>query len=141
MLVDVVSAEGAIFSGSATLVVVEGCEGQLGITPRHAPLLTRIVPGELRVMNGNTEVFLGYISGGILEIQPHHVTVLGDTVVRGEDLNEAEAAGARAFAESSRRGAGDKLDLARAERELIEAAARYKVLQRFRRRHPPAGER
>jgi F-type H+-transporting ATPase subunit epsilon len=131
--IDIVSAVGQIFSGRAALVIAQGSEGQLGIAPRHAPLLTRLVPGEIRVLGAAEHELVFFVTGGILEVQPHHVTVLGDTVLRGQDINEAAAAEARSRAEQALRGAVNKADLDRAERDLIEAQARYRVLERWKR--------
>jgi len=136
-LVDIVSVEGHIFSGQATLVVAQGSEGQLGIAPRHIPLLTRLAPGEIRVVRAAEDELFFYVTGGILEVQPRHVTVLGDTVLRGEDINEAAAAQARLRAEEVLRGAVTKSDLERAEVDLMEAQARYRALQHWKLRGTP----
>lgn len=141
ILVDIVSLEGHVFSGRATLVIAQGSEGQLGIAPRHMPLLTRLVPGEIRVIRGVDDELAFYVTGGILEVQPHHVTVLGDSVVRDGGLTDAAAAEARAQAEQALRGAVNKEDLLRAERGLIEAQARYRALERWKRRKQPEGPR
>jgi F-type H+-transporting ATPase subunit epsilon len=127
--IDIVSAEGHVYSGEATLVVADACEGQLGIAPRHAPLLTRLNPGEVRVVDAGQEERVFYVSGGILEVQSHHVTVLADTAVRGEDIDEDAAEAARLHAQRAVHGAHEKQDLRRAEHELAEANARYRVLQ------------
>jgi F-type H+-transporting ATPase subunit epsilon len=139
--IDIVSVDGAVYSGRATLVVADAIEGQLGIAPRHAPLLTRLVPGTVRVLRGDEPELLFYVGGGILEVQPHHVTVLADVAERGEDIDEAAALAARERAEAAVRATTEKSDLARAERELIEAAARYRVLEKFQRRRRRAGDR
>jgi F-type H+-transporting ATPase subunit epsilon len=130
--VDIVSAEGHVFSGPASLVVADGTEGQIGIAPRHAPLLTVLVPGEIRVLREGDPELVFYVSGGILEVQPQRVTVLADTAVRGEEIDEQAAAEDRRRAEQAMKSAVQKDDIARAQRELIEAAARYRVRQRLR---------
>lgn len=131
-LVDIVSAEGHVYSGEASLLVVDACEGQLGIAARHAPLLTRLNPGEVRVVIGADEERVFFVSGGILEVQSHHVTVLADTALRGEEIDEDSAAAARLHAEQAVHGAHAKQDLRRAEHELAEANARYRVLLRLK---------
>ena len=129
--VDIVSAEGEIFSGEAEMVFVPATEGELGITPRHAPLLTLIKAGEVRVKTatGEQSVFVG---GGALEIQPRKVTILADTAVRAHDLDEAAALAAKQRAEEALAGAGDKMDQARALAELAMAAAQLKLLEKIR---------
>ncbi|HYP81103.1 MAG TPA: F0F1 ATP synthase subunit epsilon [Steroidobacteraceae bacterium] len=129
--VDIVSAEGEIFAGEAEMVFVPATEGELGITPRHAPLLTLIKAGEVRVKTatGEQSVFVG---GGALEIQPSKVTILADTAVRAHDLDEAAALAAKQRAEEALAGAGDKMDQARALAELAMAAAQLKLLEKIR---------
>ena len=129
--VDIVSAEGEIFSGEAEMVFVPATEGELGITPRHAPLLTLIKAGEVRVKTatGEQSVFVG---GGALEIQPRKVTILADTAVRAHDLDEVAALAAKQRAEEALAGAGDKMDQARALAELAMAAAQLKLLEKIR---------
>ena len=121
--VDVVSAEEAIFSGTAAFVVLPGESGELGVYPRHVPLITRIKPGLVRIsmMDGTQENV--FVAGGILEIQPQGVTVLADTAIRGRDLDEAKAAEALKRAEETHRNAKDKLDIARAEAEIAVLTA------------------
>jgi len=132
--VDIVSAERDIWSGQATMVFAPGEMGELGIAPRHAPLLTRLVPGEVRVRDENDEDTSYFISGGILEIQPHHVTVLADTAIRAEDLDEAEALEARRRAEETMADRRSEMDYARAEAELAEMAAMLETIKKIRNR-------
>lgn len=130
---DIVSAEAGIFSGEAAMVVVSGEEGELGITPRHAPLLTRIKPGQVRVVlpEGGEEFY--YTSGGMLEVQPHVVTVLADTAVRASDLDEAAAIRAKEEAERAMADQAAGMDYAQAQAQLAEAMAQLAALERARR--------
>jgi F-type H+-transporting ATPase subunit epsilon len=130
--VDIVSAEGEIFAGEAQIVFVPAMEGELGITPRHAPLLTLIKAGEVRVRTaeGETSVFVG---GGALEIQPNRVTVLADTAIRAHDIDEAAALAAKQRAEEALAGKVDKIDQAKALSELAGIAAQLKILEKMRR--------
>jgi F-type H+-transporting ATPase subunit epsilon len=131
--VDIVSAEGQIFSGEATMLFVPGSQGDLGIYPRHAPLLTTLKPGELRVHSeGEEQVF--YVGGGALEVQPHLVTVLADTAARARDLDEAEALAAKQRAEDAVRNRGDKMDIAQAQVELARAMAQLRAIERLRKK-------
>jgi F-type H+-transporting ATPase subunit epsilon len=132
--VDIVSAEAEIYSGQATMVHASAEMGELGIAPRHTPLLTRLKPGDVRVTKDNGEEEIFYISGGILEVQPHLVTVLSDTAVRASDLDEAAAQEAKRRAEERIAEQRDEYDYARARAELAEAAARLQTLQKLRRR-------
>jgi F-type H+-transporting ATPase subunit epsilon len=129
--VDIVSAEGEIFSGPAEMVFVPAREGELGIAPRHAPLLTLIKAGEVRVKNaeGEQSVFVG---GGALEVQPGRVTVLADTAIRAKDLDEAAAMAAKQRAEEVLAGKVDKIEQAEALAELARAAAQLKLLEKLR---------
>jgi len=129
--VDIVSAEGEIFAGEAEMVFVPAQEGELGITPRHAPLLTLIKAGEVRVKTseGYSSVFVG---GGALEVQPKKVTILADTAIRAHDLDEAAALAARQRAEEALASAHDKVDLARAQAELAQIAAQVKLIEKIR---------
>lgn len=129
---DIVSAEAGIFSGEAAMVVVTGEEGELGIVPRHAPLLTRLKPGQVRVMlpEGGEEFY--YISGGLLEVQPHVVTVLSDTAVRASDLDEAAALKAKEEAEKALSDRQVGMELAQAQAQLAEAMAQLAALERLR---------
>jgi F-type H+-transporting ATPase subunit epsilon len=133
--VDIVSAEGQIFSGPARMVFAPGSQGELGILPRHAPLLTLLKPGEVRVQppEGDEQHF--YVGGGALEIQPHRVTVLADTALRAKDIDEAAALAAKQRAEEMLRAHTDKIDQAQAQAELARAAAQLKLLQRLRKIH------
>ncbi|MES1943988.1 ATP synthase F1 subunit epsilon [Salinisphaera sp. PC39] len=130
--VDIVSAEGQIHSGSANMVYAPAEMGEVGIAPRHAPLLTRLKPGQVRIedLEGQEQVF--FVSGGVLEVQPHLVTVLADTAARAHDIDEAEAEKAKQRAEEALSEAHDKVDMARAQAELAEAAARLHVVKQLR---------
>ncbi|HSH26437.1 MAG TPA: F0F1 ATP synthase subunit epsilon [Wenzhouxiangella sp.] len=130
---DIVSAESEIFSGEATMVVVTGEEGELGIAPRHAPLLTRLKPGQVRVMLPEGEEEFYYISGGLLEVQPHVVTVLSDTAARASDLDEAAALKAKEEAEKALSDRQAGMELAQAQAQLAEAMAQLAALERLRR--------
>jgi F-type H+-transporting ATPase subunit epsilon len=129
--VDVVSAEGEIFSGSAEMVFAPGSEGELGITPRHAPLLTLLKPGEVRVKTAEGEHSI-YVGGGALEVQPNKVTILADTALRAKDLDEAAALAAKQRAEEALAGNIDKIDQAQALAELARAAAQLRLIERLR---------
>ena len=132
--VNIVSAEAEIFSGLATMVFAPGEMGELGIMPRHAPLLTKIKPGEVRIRteDGNEEFF--YVSGGMLEVQPNLVTVLADTAARAKDLDEAAAQAAKQRAEQALKDRKGDIDLAQAEAELAEAIAQIKAIQSLRKK-------
>lgn len=131
--VDIVSAEEAIFSGTAELVICPAEMGEVGITPRHTQLLTRLKPGEVRVKSGNKEEFF-YVSGGMLEVQPHVVTVLADTALRAKDGDEAAALEAKKRAEEALSQRKSDIDYAKAQAELIEASARLKFIQEMKHR-------
>jgi len=130
--VDIVSAEGEIHSSMASMVFAPAKMGEVGIAPRHAPMLTPLSPGEVRVQdeNGKEESF--YITGGLLEVQPHLVTVLADTALRGDQLDEAAALAAQHDAEEALKGASEHTDIARAQAELAEARARYRAAQNLK---------
>lgn len=133
--VDVVSAEESIFAGEATLVSLPGESGELGILPRHTPLITRNKPGAVRIQradNGQEEFV--FVAGGILEVQPHCVTVLADTAIRGKDLDEAKAMEAKRLAEEAIQSAKGELDLARAQSELAELVAQLAAIRRLRKK-------
>lgn len=135
MHVDVVSAEEAIFSGEAEFVVLPGESGELGIYPRHTPLITRIRPGAVRILPpGGGEEQLIFVAGGILEVQPKVITVLADTAIRGHDLDEAKANEAIARAEEARRNAKDKQEIATVEGELSMLAAQLAAIRKLRKR-------
>ena len=130
--VDIVSAEAAIFSGTATMVSASGVMGELGILPRHSPLLTKLKPGEVRVNRPDGEEEFYYVSGGMLEVQPHCITVLADTAIRAKDLDEAAALQAKERAEQLLKDKQSDIDLAQAERELAEAVAQLQAIQKLR---------
>lgn len=130
--VDIVSAEGEIFSGEASMVFAPAVMGEIGIAPRHAPLLTTLKPGEVRVQTPAGEEQFFYVSGGAIEIQPHVVTVLADTALRAKDLDEAAALSAKQRAEEALRNRGDTIDSAKAQAELLRAAAQLKMLEKLR---------
>ncbi|MGA2711320.1 MAG: F0F1 ATP synthase subunit epsilon [Steroidobacteraceae bacterium] len=132
--VDIVSAEGQIFSGEATMVFVPGSQGELGIAPRHAPLLTTLKPGEVRVQIEGQEEQSFYVGGGALEIQPHMVSVLADTAARAKDLDEAAALAAKARAEEAVRTRTDKLEIAEAQAELARVLAQLQAIARLRKK-------
>jgi len=132
--VDIVSAEGQIYSGEASMVFAPASEGEIGIAPRHAPLLTRLKAGEVRVQSDASGEQSFFIGGGALEIQPHLVTVLADTAVRAADLDEAAALQARQRAEEAARGKTDKIELAEAQAELARAVAQLRAIERLRKK-------
>ena len=131
--VDVVSAEKSLFSGLAEVVVVPGEMGELGIYPRHAPLLTRIKPGSVRLKIPNqAEEELIYVSGGMLEVQPSVVTILADTAIRGADLDEVRSLEAKRAAEEAMKNRTSDMDYAHAQSELAEAVAQLHAIQKLR---------
>ena len=130
--VDIVSAEGEIHSGEATMVFAPAKMGEVGIAPRHAPLLTLLKPGEVRVETPEGEEEAFYITGGMLEVQPHLVTVLADTALRGDQLDEAAALAAQQEAERALEGVSEETDVARAMAEVEEARARYRAAQKLK---------
>ena len=133
--VDVVSAEEAIYSGEAEFVVLPGEAGELGIYPRHTPLITRIRPGTVEITPaGGGEKQLIFVAGGILEVQPKVITVLADTAIRGKDLDEAKATEALKKAEEARRTATDKQDIAVVEGELAMLAAQLAAIRKLRKK-------
>jgi F-type H+-transporting ATPase subunit epsilon len=132
--VDIVSAEGQIFSGEANMVFVPGSQGELGIAPRHAPLLTTLKAGEVRVQSEGAEEQSFYVGGGSLEIQPNLVTVLADTAARARDLDEAAALAAKQRAEDAVRERTDKVDIAEAQAELARAVAQLRAIERLRKK-------
>jgi F-type H+-transporting ATPase subunit epsilon len=132
--VDIVSAEGQIFSGEASMVFVPGSQGELGIAPRHAPLLTTLKAGEVRVQSQGHEEQLFYVGGGTLEVQPNLVSVLADTAARARDLDEAAASAARQRAEDAMREHSDKVDIAEAQAELLRAVAQLRAIERLRKK-------
>lgn len=131
--VDVVSAEELIFSGEAEFVALPGEAGELGIYPKHTPLITRIKPGAVRIkVAGQSEEEFVFVAGGILEVQPNAVTVLADTAIRGHDLDEAKAAEAKKLAEEALVNKDAKIDYAKAQAELSAAIAQLAAIQRLR---------
>ncbi|WP_354682683.1 F0F1 ATP synthase subunit epsilon [Cupriavidus necator] len=134
ILVDVVSAEASIFSGQAKFVALPGESGELGILPGHTPLITRIQPGAVRIEKEDGSEEFVFVAGGILEVQPKHVTVLADTAIRGGDLDEAKAREAKRAAEELMQNQSSDLDLARAQSELAVAAAQLAAIARLRRK-------
>ncbi len=131
---DVVSAEASIFSGEAEFVVLPGEAGELGIYPRHTPLITRIKAGAVRILKAGGEEELIFVAGGILEVQPKVITVLADTAIRGRDLDEAKANEALKKAEEARAKAKDKQEIAVVEGELAMLAAQLAAIRKLRRR-------
>ena len=133
--IDVVSAEESIYSGEAEFVVLPGESGELGIYPRHVPLITRIKPGAVRIKPaGGGEEELIFVQGGILEVQPRVITVLADTAIRGADLDEAKANEALQKAEDAKRNAKDKQELATVESELSSLAAQLAAIRKLRKK-------
>jgi len=129
--VDVVSAEEQIFSGEAKFVALPGESGELGILPKHTPLITRIKPGAVRIERADGSEEFVFVAGGILEVQPNRVTVLADTAIRGKDLDEAKAAEAKKQAEEALKNAKSEIDLAKAQSELAIQAAQLAALRKF----------
>ncbi|MEQ1488004.1 MAG: F0F1 ATP synthase subunit epsilon [Methylotenera sp.] len=131
--IDVVSAEASIFSGEAEFVVAPASAGEVGIYPHHAPMVTSIKPGALRIKLPDTaEETLIFISGGLLEVQPGLITVLADTAVRGHDLDEAKAIAAKVAAEEAMKNRTSDIDYAKAQAELSEALAQIQAIERLR---------
>ncbi len=131
--VDVVSAEDSIFSGEAEFVALPGEAGELGIYPKHTPLITRIKPGAVRIkVSGKAEEEFVFVAGGILEVQPDAVTVLADTAIRGHDLDEAKALEAKKQAEEAMNNKDAKMDYAKAQAELAAAMAQLAAIQKLR---------
>ena len=132
MNVDIVSAEGEIFSGEAAMVFAPASMGDIGIAPRHAPLLTNLRPGDLRVQTPEGEEKFFYVTGGVIEVQPHLVTVLADSAMHGDQLDEDAARIAQETAEKELAEAKDKKSLQHAQLQLVEAAARYRAAQKLK---------
>jgi len=132
--VDIVSAENELYSGLAEMVFAPAEMGEVGIAPRHAPLITKLKPGEVRVKISDTETLDFYVSGGLLEVQPHVVTVLADTAIRARDLDEAAALQAKARAEEMLSDKSGKYDLAKAQADLAQAIIQLRTLDRLRKR-------
>jgi F-type H+-transporting ATPase subunit epsilon len=132
--VDVVSAEESIFSGEARFVALPGEAGELGIYPRHTPLITRVKPGSVRIEKADGSEEFIFVAGGILEVQPNRVTVLSDTAIRGKDLDEEKANEARRAAEEALKNAKSEVDIARIQSELAVMAAEIAAARRFLRK-------
>ena len=130
--VDVVSAEESIFSGLAEFVVLPGEAGELGIYPKHTPLITRIKPGAVRIERDDGQEEFIFVAGGILEVQPGTVTVLADTAIRGKDLDEAKANEAKRLAEDAMKNAKNDIDFAKAQGEFAAMAAQIAAIRKFR---------
>lgn len=128
--VDIVSAQGEIYSGDASMVFAPATMGEVGIAPRHAPMLTTLKPGEVRVQDADGKEEAFYVTGGMMEIQPTRVMILADTAMRGDQLDEAAALEAQKAAEKALEGASEVTDLVRAQSELQEAEARYRAAQK-----------
>ncbi len=130
--VDIVSAEGQIYQGPAAMVFAPAEMGEVGIAPQHTPLLTRLKPGEVRVKTPQGEELRFFVGGGILEIQPHLVTVLADTALRAKDADEAAASEAKKNAEAALAGAKSEMDIAKATQEIAIASARYEFIRKLK---------
>lgn len=130
--IDIVSAEEEIFSGEAAMVFAPAIMGEVGIAPQHTPLMTQLKPGEVKVQSENGEDMFFYVSGGLLEVQPHIVTVLADTALRAKDIDEAAALQAKERAEKALQDKADEIDFAKAQAELAEALAQLRALENLR---------
>ena len=130
--IDIVAAEGHIHSGEASMVFAPASQGEVGVAPRHAPLLTTLKPGAVRVQQADGTELSFYVGGGILEIQPHLVTVLADSALRAGDGDEEAVARAKAEAEAKLAGAKSETDVAQAQAELVEAAARLEFVKKMK---------
>jgi len=139
----IVSAEGEVFAGAATMVFAPASQGDIGVAPRHAPLLSMLKPGELRVQTPDGEEQSFFVGGGAIEVQPHRVTVLADTALRAKDIDEAAALAAKQHAEEALKDRGGRITQAEALAELARAAAQLKISARLRkaRGQPPADAR
>lgn len=132
--VDIVSAEKEVFSGIAEMIFAPAELGELGISPRHAPLITKLNPGEVRVKVSDNESYAFFISGGILEVQPHLVTILADTAIRAKDIDEAVVLDSKAKAEEALTDKSGKIDYASAQAQLAQAITQLRTLDRLRKR-------
>jgi len=132
MQVLVATAEREVYSGEATMLIASGAEGQVGILPKHSPLLTFLIPGELQIINGN-EIDEVFVSGGYMEVQPDKVTILADTAERAVDMDEAEIMAAQRKAEETIASGNGNIDLAAAEAEIAMLAGRLRLLQKHKR--------
>jgi F-type H+-transporting ATPase subunit epsilon len=132
--VDIVSAEAELFSGLAEMVFAPAELGEVGIAPRHAPFISKLNPGEVRVKISNTESYPFFVSGGMLEVQPHKVTILADTAIRAKDIDEAAALEAKMKAEEALKDKSSKMDYAAAQSQLATAIMQLRTLERLRKR-------
>ncbi|MGQ0430627.1 MAG: F0F1 ATP synthase subunit epsilon [Gammaproteobacteria bacterium] len=132
MYIDIVSAEGKIHSGPATMVFAPASQGEIGIAPRHAPLLTTLKPGEVRVQTESGEELVFWVGGGALEVQPHKITVLADTAARAKDLDEAAALAAKQRAEEALRDGVGATEIAETQAELARAAAQLRAIEKLK---------
>ena len=130
---DIVSAHEEIFSGEVAMVFATGTAGELGISPRHAPLITQLQPGPVRIQDADGEEQFYFVTGGIIEVQPHIVTIMADTAMRGEDLDQAAAETAKAEAERELANRTGEMEIAEAQSKLLEAVAQLQALERLRR--------
>ena len=130
--IDIVSAEGEIYAGEATMVFAPAAGGEIGIAPRHAPLLTAMKPGQVRVQTPNGEELLFWVGGGGIEVQPHKVTILADTAARAKDLDEAAALAAKHKAEEALRDRAGAVEVAEAQAALANAAAQLKAIEKLK---------
>jgi F-type H+-transporting ATPase subunit epsilon len=130
--VDIVSAEGAIYSGEANMVFAPARMGEIGIAPRHAPLLTDLKPGSIRVEDTDGQEKFFYVTGGVIEVQPYLVTILADSALHAEQLDEDAALAARERAKEALEGRHGEIDLEQAQAELVEAEARYRAAQKLK---------
>ena len=134
MHLDIVSAEEEVFSGNVKNIIAAAMMGEVGIFPKHTPMITPLKPGEVKIITDQDEEKLFFISGGVLEVQPDIVTVLADTAIRGEDLDEAKAAESKKRAEEALADKSDKIDAAKALAELAQAAAQLKMIETIRKK-------
>ena len=134
MHLDIVSAEEEIFSGNVKNIIAAAMMGEVGIFPKHTPMITPLKPGEVKIITDQDEEKLFFISGGVLEVQPDIVTVLADTAIRGEDLDEAKAAESKKRAEEALADKSDNIDAAKALAELAQAAAQLKMIEKIRKK-------
>lgn len=129
---DIVSAHGEIYSGEVSMVFATGVAGELGVSPRHAPLITQLKPGPVRVLDAAGEEQFFFVGGGIIEVQPHVVTVMADTAMRGEDLDQAAAEAAKAEAERALADRTGEMEVAEAQAKLLEAVAQLQAMEQLR---------
>ena len=134
MHLDIVSAEEKLFSGNVKNIIAAAMRGEVGIYPKHTPMITPLKPGEVKIITEENEEKLFFISGGILEVQPDIVTVLADTAIRGEDIDEAKAEESKKRAEEALADKSDNIDAAKALAELAQAAAQLKVIEKIRKK-------